>query len=108
MLTFAPLADAYVYSLDPAINFGRLAMLRVDGSPDMRSYLRFDVRNLTAPVTKATLRIWANSGASAGWQAYGVSNNTWTETGVTYNNAPPVGPVAGWSGAGCRGHLDGG
>ena len=98
VLTFAPLADAYVYSLDPAINFGRLAMLRVDGSPDMRSYLRFDVRNLTAPVTKATLRIWANSGASAGWQAYGVSSNTWTETGVTYNNAPPVGPVAGWSG----------
>ena len=34
-------------------------MLRVDGSPDMRSYLRFDVRNLTAPVTRATLRVWA-------------------------------------------------
>ena len=96
--TYGPAADAYVYSVNPTTNFGRLAMLRVDGSPDMRSYLRFDVQGLPLPVSKATLRIWANSGASAGWRAYGVSDNTWSETRITYATAPPLGSATGSSG----------
>ena len=64
----------------------------------MRSYLRFDVQGLAGAVSKATLRIWANSGASAGWRAYGVSDNTWSETRITYATAPPLGSAAGSSG----------
>lgn len=68
---------------------------RVDGSPIVRSYLRFNVTGLNGNVTRATLRIFANSGSSAGVGASGVSNNTWTETGITFNNAPPLGSTLG-------------
>ena len=64
----------------------------------MRSYLRFDVQGLTGRVTKATLRIWANSGAGAGWEVYGVSDNTWGEPRIAYINAPPVGELTAGSG----------
>jgi hypothetical protein len=69
----------------------------VDGSPIVRSYLRFTVQGLNGTVTKATLRIFANSASSSSLVASGVSNNTWTETGITYNNAPPLGSSIGFA-----------
>jgi hypothetical protein len=80
-------------------NYGTLTTLRIDGSPIVRSYLRFTVQGLSGTVTRATLRIFANSATSASCVANGVSNNTWTETGITYNNAPPLGSAYGSSGA---------
>ena len=65
----------------------------------MRSYLRFNVQNLNGKVTRATLRIYASSAASSGCVANIVSNNTWTETGLNYNNAPPLGSALGSSGS---------
>jgi hypothetical protein len=71
----------------------------VDGSPLVRSYLRFSVQNLTGRVTRATLRIYANSAAGSGCVASVISNNTWTETTISYNNAPPPGSALGSSGS---------
>ena len=65
----------------------------------MRSYLRFNVQNLTGRVTRATLRIYANSASSSGCVANIVGDNTWTETGLTYNNAPALGTALGSSGS---------
>lgn len=65
----------------------------------MRSYLRFNVQNLSGRVTNATLRIYANSATSSGCVANIVSNNTWTETGLTHNNAPVLGTALGSSGS---------
>ena len=73
--------------------------MRSDGSPIVRSYLRFSVQGLTGTVTRATLRIFANSASNAGCVANGVSDNTWSETTINYNNAPPVGSALGSSGA---------
>jgi hypothetical protein len=70
----------------------------VDGSPIVRSYLRFNVQGLNGTPTKVTLRIFANSAASAGAVASNVSDNSWTESTVNYNNAPPVGNALGSSG----------
>ena len=98
--TFTPVADSYVNG-DPAsttTNYGTLTTLRIDGSPIVRSYLRFTVQGVSGTVTRATLRIFANSATSASCVANGVSNNTWTETGITYNNAPPLGSAYGSSG----------
>jgi len=75
-----------------------LTTLRADGSPDVHSYLRFDVQGLTGTVTRATLRVFANSASSLGCDANSVSNNTWTESTINYNNAPPIGSVLGSSG----------
>ena len=97
--TFISNADAYVDSSNPAVNYGSITTLRVDGSPVVQSYLRFNVQGLNGAVTRATLRVFANSAASSGYDVRSVSNNTWVESTITYNNAPPVGGVLGSSGS---------
>jgi hypothetical protein len=99
LLTFTPSADAYVDASNPANNYGALATLRVDASPVIRSYLRFNVQGLNGAVTRATLRVYANSASSQGCTASGVSDNTWTESIVSYNDAPPLGSALGASGS---------
>ena len=93
--TFAPVADAYVYSVNPTTNFGALTVLRADASPDMRSYLRFQLQGLTGTVRRATLRIFANSASTSGINIHRVSENTWSESTIHYNNAPSFGSAIG-------------
>ena len=97
--TFTAIADAYVNSGSPTSNYGSSTTLRADASPDLHSYLRFNVQGLNGTVTKATLRLFANSALSLGCTAHSVSNNTWTESTINYNNAPPVGGALGSSGS---------
>ncbi len=93
---FNPVADAYVNAFSPNSNYGKNSSLRVDGSPVMRSYLRFNVSGLGgATVQLAILRIYANSASSAGLSVLALANNTWTETTLTYANAPAPGNVIG-------------
>jgi len=94
-LSFPPIADAYVDANNPATNYGALATLRVDASPIVRSYLRFNVQGVNGTVTRATLRVFANSASSSGVGVSGVSDNTWIETGINYNSAPPPGSSLG-------------
>jgi acid phosphatase type 7 len=96
-LTLAPIADSYVEAGSPSTNYGSQMQLRGDGSPVVRSYLRFDVQGLSGAVTRVTLRIFANSASTGGYEIRSVSNNTWVESTITYNNAPAVGNVLGSS-----------
>ena len=91
------MADSYVSADASTTNYGTSTTLRVDGSPIVRSYLRFTVQGLSGTVSRATLRIFANSASSSGVVAQGVSNNTWTESTINYSNAPPVGSSLGSS-----------
>jgi hypothetical protein len=97
--TFTATADTNVRSMYPQSNYGNSLQLRVDGSPISHSYLRFDVQGLVDPVTNATLYVYAASGSSRGYQVGGVSDNSWTESELTYDNAPAVGASVGSSGA---------
>src|SRR5918999_245748 len=66
--TLGPAADAYVSSANRRSNFGRERLLRIQGRPVFRSYIRFTVR---ATATR------------------------WSERRITFANAPrPSGPVA--------------
>jgi hypothetical protein len=97
-LTFTPVADAYVIQSTPGTNFGTATNLRVDSSPITRSYLRFVVSGLNgAAVQSAKIRIFANSSNTTGYLVKSLSNNTWTETGITYTNAPAPGSSLGTS-----------
>jgi hypothetical protein len=98
LLTFTPTADAFVNSNNPETNYGSRATLRVDASPVIRSYLRFTVQGLNGTVSRATLRIYANSASSQGCTASTVTNSAWSESAINYNNAPPLGGVLGSSG----------
>jgi hypothetical protein len=64
----------------------------------MRSYLRFNVQGLTGPVVRATLRVFVTNTTSPGYRVRVVNNNIWTETGITYSNAPEMSTVIGSSG----------
>jgi hypothetical protein len=96
-LSLVPAADAYVNSANPGANYGASTNIRTDGSPDTRSYLKFDVRGISGTVTNAALRIYANSASSVGYHVNSVGDNSWTESGVTYNNGPAVGTIVGAS-----------
>ena len=91
---FTPNADSYVEELNPNTNRGTLTQFRVDGSPIIRSYVRFDVQGLSGHVSNATLRVFANDALPAGFEVRSVSNNTWGEATITYNNAPAMSPAA--------------
>lgn len=92
--TFKPDADSYVDSNNTSENKGTSNQIRVDGSPIVNSYIRFNVQNLSGSAASATLRIFANSDQSAGFSVKGVSNNNWGETTINYGNAPESSEVA--------------
>jgi hypothetical protein len=98
-ILFISRADTYVNQSSPTNNYGNSSQIRVDGSPLVYSYLRFVVAGLNgAPVSSATLQIYANSSSSAGVAAYLEPDQSWTENGITYNNAPGFGAQVGQSG----------
>lgn len=97
---FNPVADSYVNSAYSTTNYGTSTQFRVDGSPTVNSYLRFDVSGLSGTVTKATLRIYANSNQSLGFGTRSVTDNSWQETTINYSNAPIMSTtITGSSGA---------
>jgi len=89
-----PTADAHTrggtYSGD---NYGSETLLIVkDGtdSYDRRSYLKFDLSAVNA-VHNAKLRVYGGNTQDATAiivQAYGVVDDSWSETGITWSNAP--------------------
>ncbi|MCA9943560.1 MAG: S8 family serine peptidase, partial [Anaerolineales bacterium] len=97
--TFNPVADASVFSNRPNGNLGGSAQLRLDAAPTANSYLRFDVQGLVGTVSSATLRLYVQSTSSAGFTAQQVADNSWTEGGITFNNAPAIGAAINSSGA---------
>ena len=103
--TFTAVADAYVVGGTTNQNNGTATTLRIKPSfPAETSYLNFNVSGLTGAVQSATLRVYALSGMNWGFDAY-TTGSSWTETGLTAQNAPatatnvgsfPNGALTGW------------
>jgi hypothetical protein len=90
----SPSADAYVSQTRPRANFGSAKELLAGSRPKIRrSYLRFDLANLSGTVAKATLRLYSKTTNQTGFEVHAVSDNTWNERTITYKTAPPPGPV---------------
>lgn len=95
---FSASADAFVSQARPNRNFGTNPVLRTDASPTLeRIYVRFDVRQLSGVVTRAILRLYANSYDRVGFTVRSTTSD-WTEDRITYANAPVPGVLAGRSG----------
>ena len=90
-----PAADAFVRNGNFAsINYGNDATLNVKSSAVSNytrlSYLKFSL-NSVSNITSAKLRIYGSNidnSTAINLSAYGVNNDNWTETTITYNNAP--------------------
>ncbi|MFE4570752.1 CBM96 family carbohydrate-binding protein [Paenibacillus chitinolyticus] len=91
----APTADAYVLDGSGAgVNYGTAPTLYVkDGTAagyTRKAYLKFDVSGLTA-VNSAKLRLFGGNTQDASnvqVKVSGAAADGWTETGLTWNNAP--------------------
>ncbi len=99
-VTFNPVADAYVDAANPSANYGTAAQLRVGTSPVRRSYLRFEVSGLTAGASRAMLRLYTSGSQGASYTVQRVGDHSWSESAITFNNAPVVGTALGTSGTG--------
>ena len=91
-LVFTPVADAQIRSNKANSNFGTAATLRVRVN-QARSYLKFTVTGLTGAATSAKLRVWVTDPGGAAGSVYLVGSG-WTETGITWNNAPAISGTA--------------
>ena len=91
-------ADSYVDSALPSSNFGTRTSFPVDNSPQQTAYLKFDIPDGTDLSGGVKLRIFAQSNHSSGVTSYSVADTTWTEKGLTHNNAPTVGEASKKSG----------
>lgn len=88
-LTFTPIADAYIEAGRPTSNFGSATTLQVDNSPVKHFLLKFSVAGIgTRTVASAKLRLYNVDSSSSGGTFYQVSDNSWAETTVNWNNAP--------------------
>ena len=99
--------DAYVKSAQPYNNYGTINVLRVrdDAANIYTSYFKFDVTGVNGAIQKATIRLFVADGNEDGFIVYSVSNNylnsnnPWSETGLTWANAPAMtGPSSIYTG----------
>jgi hypothetical protein len=83
-----PVADSFVGADKPTTNNGTSTAIRQDGTPILRTYIRFDLSGISGTITRATLRVFPNANHTAGIEAHRGTSSPWTETGITYQNAP--------------------
>jgi PKD repeat protein len=90
--TFTPVADAYVKESEPSSNFRSTSNLRVKNAAGnrQRAYLKFNVADVPA-VQSAKLRLFVVEPSPDGGSLRSVDDDTWTESGLTWNSAPPFG-----------------
>jgi hypothetical protein len=94
-----PSGDAYVSGAKPRGNFGSADTLRTEAlRQPKRSYLKFDLTQLSGTVVKATLRLYARRADGVGYTIQSVASNSWTEDTITHATAPPPGPAVARSG----------
>lgn len=98
-VTVQPMADAYVRAGSSAnSNFGNATQLitrRASTSNNTyETYLTFNVGQVCT-VSNVKLRLFGklSSSGNLSVSAYAVSNTTWTETGITWNNKSATGSV---------------
>lgn len=95
--TFVPTADAMLVKGSPTSNFGSVSSISLDGSPLQKGIWKFTVSGVGGnTVTSAKLRLFNVNSSNSGGSFHKVSDSSWTESGITWNNAPAAGatPVA--------------
>jgi hypothetical protein len=91
-LEFSPTDDASIIAGSPDDNYGDDAKLWVDTSPVEYDFLiKFSVSGIgSKQVSSAQLWLYNNNYSDKGGDFYPVTDNSWSEQSVTWNNAPPA------------------
>ncbi|WP_161597174.1 CBM96 family carbohydrate-binding protein [Dyadobacter flavalbus] len=91
----SPVADSYVVSTQGGANFGKEPNLQVESyyyipSEKRHAYIKFSLAAFT-DITSAKIRIYTQSAVNRNnlfVDVIGLDNDNWTETGITWDNAP--------------------
>ena len=95
-VTLSPTADTYGAAATPTTNLGTAQVLGVDASSAEVSYLKYDLGpHAGKTVTGASLQFRATNGSAGTQSVKLVTDDSWTETGLTYNARPALGTVLG-------------
>jgi glucose/arabinose dehydrogenase/PKD repeat protein len=87
----APTDDSYLAAASPATNFGNASTLQVDNSPVKHILLRFDLSSLGGQtIVGARLRLNVVDSSSAGGSFHRAASNLWSQSTVTWNDAPAI------------------
>lgn len=102
------LADTYVTSLRPSINYGSLTNLYVNGNST--ALLRFDLSALPPDATAATvgramLRVYVNRVNTPGTLTVAAVSTDWRESAVTFQTIPQTGSVTDSESASAEGQF---
>ena len=89
--TLGVVADASINVAFPSINYGATSPLHVDGSPVVVTYLRFTVAS--GLPSAAVLSIYPTSSQSTGFDVHALSDDSWVESALTWNNHPVWDPA---------------
>ncbi len=88
-----PVADSYVRNSATTSNFGTDTSVVANNANGVRLFfLKFDLSGISGPITRLQLDLTPNAGNLGNvFNVYGLINGeSWTETGITWNNAPAV------------------
>lgn len=92
LIFLLPVADTYVNADSPTFIYGAASTLRVDASPDVHAYLRYNVYGLNGKtINRARLMLYTKSGVPRDIQVVAVADGNWDELTTNYNNAPTLG-----------------
>lgn len=84
-------ADSYVSAASPSSNFGTgLTLIAAGGASPQIIFLRFDTSAVAGTILYAKLSLRVTTQGVGGGTVGLVSNTSWGETTLTYNNAPPI------------------
>jgi hypothetical protein len=83
-------ADAFVSEARRTKNFGEARELRLDSSPTLRAYIRFDTSLPSYEVEHVTLLVYSRVRSRVGFRVRAVTDS-WREREITFKNAPPTG-----------------
>lgn len=92
VLTFTPVDDASIKSSYPSKNYGAYTVLNVDKSALTNYLVKFAVSGVGVDsIISAKLRLYNVGSSVVGGDFYRVADNSWSESSVTWNNAPAAG-----------------
>ncbi len=90
----SPVADAMVYEGSSGTNYGSSNELQNKGQSgyNTKDYLKFDLSSLSGTITSATLKLYNFYACTAVTiSAMSVSDDSWTESGITWANRKATG-----------------
>jgi hypothetical protein len=117
LLHFPAVADSYVDSFNPNTNYGLSPFLEVSGgalpgTEFRHTFVKFDLSTFEGPLSAATLVLYGqhvNPAGTTGSEpdtAWGVTDNSWTTLGITWNNQPAMGPEQSTTDVSTLGYYD--